>query len=58
MCLVFPILSCEGAALEFLMSVCLSVRLSVRVQVEILKVPSFQKVPEGYRMFLKVPEGS
>ena len=54
LCLLF---SCEGAALEVLMSVCPSVCLSVCPQVEILKVPSFQKVPEGYRMFQKVPEG-
>ena len=45
------IFSCEGAALEVLMSVC----LSVRPQVEILK---FQKVPEGSRRFQKVPECS
>ena len=46
--------SCEGAALEVLMYV----RPSVRNQVEILKVQSFQKVQEGSRRFKKVPEGS
>ena len=45
--------SCEGAALEVLMSVYLSVRLSV-VNVEIIR---FQKVPVGSRRFQKVPEG-
>ena len=52
------VFSCEGAALEVLMYVCLSVCLSVTGQVEILKVSSFQKVPEGYRMFQRVTECS
>ena len=51
--------SCEGAALEVLMSVCVSVCGQVK---RFLKVPEgtrrYQKVPEGSWMILKVPEGS
>ena len=46
------IFSCEGAALEVLMSVCLSVCLCVRGQVENLR---FQKAPKGSYRFIKVP---
>ena len=56
------IFSCEGAALEVLMYVRLSV-CPLPDKPEILKVPSFQKVPEYsrilecFRRFQKVPEG-
>ena len=47
------IFSCKGAALEVLMSVCLSVR-----KLEFPSSRRFQKVPEGSRRFQKLPEAS